>query len=262
MPCPFPGMDPFLEMPPYWSDFSPKLLTAISNALLPRVLPRYDVRIEEYLVVTHDEQRLHRVQPDVTISTAADWNVEDGGAAAVAQPTTVELDYPDFEPLTQRHLVLVHRASGRVVTVIELLSPVNKASGQEGRNAYLDKRAEFLASRCHLVELDLLRGGRRLPMAGPLPRGDYYVYVGRAGRRPRCQVLAWSLPAPLPTVPIPLLPEDADVPLDLQAAFRAAYEPALYERRLPYEGPLQPPLEAGRERWLQRCLRNRADSAP
>lgn len=181
MPCPFPGMDPFLEMPPYWSDFSPKLLTAISNSLLPRVLPRYDVRIEEYLIVTHDEQRLHRVQPDVTISTAADWNVEDGGAVAVAEPATVELDD---------------------------------------------------------------------------------VYVGRAGRRPRCQVLAWSLPAPLPTVPIPLLPEDADVPLDLQAAFRAAYEPALYERRLPYEEPLQPPLEAARERGLRRRLRNRAELAP
>ncbi|MCY2988106.1 MAG: DUF4058 family protein [Planctomycetota bacterium] len=49
MPCPFPGMDPFLEMPPFWGDFSPKLLTAISHALLPQLLPRYDLRIAEYL---------------------------------------------------------------------------------------------------------------------------------------------------------------------------------------------------------------------
>jgi hypothetical protein len=32
----------------------------------------------------------------------------------------------------------------------------------------LNKRAEFLACRCNLVELDLLRGGERLPMAGAL----------------------------------------------------------------------------------------------
>ena len=62
-------MDPFLEMPPFWSDFSPTLLGEIRNALLPQLLPRYDVRIEEYLFVTREDIRLHRVQPDVTIST-------------------------------------------------------------------------------------------------------------------------------------------------------------------------------------------------
>ncbi len=57
MPCPFPGMDPFLEMPPFGSDFSPRLLAEIGNALLPKLLPRYDVRIEEYLFVTREDIR-------------------------------------------------------------------------------------------------------------------------------------------------------------------------------------------------------------
>jgi hypothetical protein len=201
-------MDPFLEMQPFWSDFSPRLLTAIANALLPQVLPRYDVRIEEY---------------------------------------------PEFEPRTKRHLRLIHRPTGRVVTVMELLSPSNKTPGEDGLDAYLEKRAEFVASRCRLVELDLLRGGERLPMAGPLPAGDYYVYIGRVGRRPRCQIMAWSLRSPLPTIPIPLLPE---VSLDLQAAFRAAYEPSLYDRRLPYEEPLSPPLSAEDEAWVRQRLRS------
>ena len=261
MPCPFPGMDPFLEMPPFWGDFSPKLLTAISNALLPRLLPRYDVRIEEYLVVTHEEERLRPVQPDVTISTAAGWDSRTEGAVALAEPTTVELDYPEFEPVTQRHLRLVHRPTGRVVTVMELLSPTNKSPGEDGLDAYLDKRAEFLASRCHSVEFDLLRGGQRLPMAGPLPRGDYYVYVGRVGRRPRCQIVTWSLRSPLPIVPIPLLPEDPEVELDLQAVFRSAYEPALYDRRLPYDQPLVPSLSAEDEAWIRQRL-HQNDQAP
>ena len=66
MPSPFPGMDPYLEMPPFWSDFSPTLLGEIRNALLPKVLPLYDVRIEECLFVTREDIRLHRVQLDVT----------------------------------------------------------------------------------------------------------------------------------------------------------------------------------------------------
>jgi len=45
-------MDPDLEMPPFGGDFSPRLLGEIGNALLPNVLPLYDVRIEEYLFVT------------------------------------------------------------------------------------------------------------------------------------------------------------------------------------------------------------------
>jgi hypothetical protein len=248
-------MDPFLEVPPFWGDFSPRLLAEIGNALLPKVLPRYDVRIEEYLVVTREEIRLHRLQPDVTISAEPGWQPQVEPAVAVAEPTTVELDYPDIEPRMQRRLRLIHRPTGRVVTVMELLSPANKAPGEDGLDAYLEKRAELLASGSHLVEFDLLRGGERLPMAGPLPKGDYYVYVGRANRRPRGQIITWPLPSPLPTVPIPLLPDDPEVPLDLQAVFRAAYEPSLYDRRLPYEQPLLPPLPPKDEAWVRQRLR-------
>jgi hypothetical protein len=256
MPNPFPGMDPFLEMPPFWSDFSPRLLGEISNALLPLVLPRYDVRIEEYLTVTREEIRLHRVQPDVTVSTTAAWQPGAETSVTVTEPTTVELDYPDIEPRMQRRLRLIHRPTDRVVTVMELLSPINKASGEDGLDAYLEKRAEFLASGCHLIEFDLLRGGERLPMAGPLPKGDYYVYVGRAGRRPRGQIIAWPLHSPLPAVPVPLLPGDPEVSLDLQSAFRAAYEPSLYDHRLPYEQPLVPALSSDNEAWVRQRLLN------
>jgi hypothetical protein len=250
MPCPFPGMDPFLELPPYWSDFAPKLLASMSYALLPQVLPKYEVRIEEYLIVEQDEERLRRVQPDVTISTGGDYAATES-AVAVADATMVELEYPELEPHRQRRLVLIHQLTGQVVTVIELLSPSNKATGEGGIDSYAEKRAELLASQAHVVELDLLRGGQRLPMSGPLPRGDYYAFVGRVQRRPRCQVIAWPLRAPLPAIPVPLLPEDPEVSLDLAAAFRAAYEPSLYDRRLPYDQPLSPPLSPADEAWLR-----------
>jgi len=56
-------------------------------------------------------------------------------------------------------------------------------------------------------------------------------------------------------LPIPLLPDDPEVTLDLQAAFRAAYEPSLYDRRLPYDQPLVPALPAEDEAWVRDRLR-------
>jgi len=43
----------------------------------------------------------------------------------------------------ERHLHIIHRASQRVITVLELLSPSNKSPGQDGLGRYLDKRNEF-----------------------------------------------------------------------------------------------------------------------
>jgi hypothetical protein len=248
-------MDPYLELPPFWGDFAPRLLAAISNELLPKLLPKYDVRIEEYLFVEHDEERLHRVKPDVTIATSGEFShTTIVGGLAVADATTVELEYPEFEPHRQRHLVLIHQSTGQVVTIMELLSPSNKTAGEIGIEAYVEKRAELLASQCHLVELDLLRGGKRLPMSGPLPPGDYYAFIGRVERRPRCEVLAWPLRAAFPAIPVPLLPEDPEASLDLAAAFRAAYEPSLYDVRLPYDQPLVPPVSSADEAWLRERL--------
>jgi len=89
--------------------------------------------------------------------------------------------------------VLRDRETLRIVTLIELLSPTNKRAGGDGREQYLDKREEIIQSRTNLVELDLLRGGQRLPMQGDLPRADYYALVRRGWRRRRAAVYAWTL---------------------------------------------------------------------
>jgi hypothetical protein len=251
----FPGMDPVLELPPFWSDFSPKLLTSISNQLLQQLLPKYDVRLEEYLILSEVHQRLNRFRPDATITTSEQAPVGQS-SAAMLKPATAELDYPTYDALTQRHLKVIHRETERVVTVLELLSPTNKARGEGGMNAYLDKRAELLTAPCNLVELDLLRGGDRLPMSGELPPGDYFAYVGHVDRKPRCNVIGWPWRVPLPAISIPLLAEDGDATLDLQTVFLAAYLPAYYPQRLPYDRPLAPPLPIDEATWLQQILQS------
>jgi hypothetical protein len=166
------------------------------------------------------------LRPDVTVSTTPAWEPTKDTGIAVAEPVTTELEYPAYEPLTQRRLKIIRLPHERVVTAIALLSPVNKATGEGGQKAYLEKRSELLACQCNLVELDLLRGGQRLPMSGPLPPADYYAFSGRVSNIPRCHVVGWSLRAPLPAIDFPLLAPDPDVQLNLQSVFRAAYEPA------------------------------------
>jgi hypothetical protein len=252
MPCPFPGMDPFLEVPPYWSDFSPAFLTAIRNRLIPEVFPKYDVRLEEYLVLEHDDLPSHRVRPDLVVSS--DWRTKSGTSVQVLSlpqsANTLEAAYPDFVPITQRRLVLTHRSTGQVVTVLELLSPVNKARGKDGIEAYESKREELLTTTCHLIELDLLRGGERLPIKGAMPSGDYFAYIGRSDRRPTCQIIGWPWQSVLPPIPLPLLPEDGETQIDLALAFKDAYDPAYYHQRLPYDSPLRPPLSEPELEWV------------
>lgn len=257
MPNPFPGMDPYLEMQPFWSDFAPTLLGEIRNALLPKLLPNYDVRIEEYLVVMHEDIKLHRVKPDVTVAATTQWQPTSSATTAAPDTTTIELDYPDIEPQKQRRLKIIHQPDQQPVTVVELLSPSNKENGEDGIEAYLEKRTELIASHVNLVEIDLLRGGERLPMREPLPAADYFVYVGRPNRRPRCQLVYWPLSKPLPKIQIPLLPEDGDAELDLGEVFRSAYEPALYDRRLPYDQPLKPKPSESDQKWILDCLSKR-----
>ena len=104
----------------------------------------------------------------------------------------------------QAFLTIRERETMTVVTVLEVLSLDNKRSGSDGRREYLRKREAVLESDVHLVELDLLRAGTRLPTVEPLPPGACYAYVSRADRRPQVEVYAWTLRQSLPTIPVPL----------------------------------------------------------
>jgi len=84
----------------------------------------------------------------------------------------------------------------------------------------------------HLVELDLLLLGRRLPMEKTLPVADYYYFLSRSEQRPDCQVYHWPLRERLPTLPIPLRAPDPDVQIDLAAVFTTAYERGRFGRRI------------------------------
>jgi hypothetical protein len=138
--------------------------------------------------------------------------------------------------------------------VLEVLSPSNKRPGGDGRREYLQKRDQVFESATHLVELDLLRGGARLPMKSPLPPGDYCTIISKSHRRPRASVYAWFLPDPLPTIPIPLMKGDDDVPLDLGAALTAVYDRARYQLSINYSATLQVPPPEEQAKWINQRI--------
>lgn len=255
MPSPFPGIDPFIECQE-WEDFHATFNTVIRESLSPRIEPRYIVRVERrvYVELPFESEESPR-RPDVVV-LYSDQSAATGetrtGTATTAAPVPGLLPMP--EERRESYLIIRDRETLEVVTVIETLSPANKRKDSTGRREYLRKREVVLESHAHLVELDLLRGGERLPMNSTLPPGDYFAIVSRSERRPHAEIYAWSLRQALPTLNIPLRQGDLDVPLDLQAAFTTVCNRARYDLSLDYRKRLTPALSESDAAWMRSLL--------
>jgi hypothetical protein len=148
-------MDPYLEHPILWTAVHARLINVISQQLAPRLRPRYITSIEERVLI--DIPGSQRI-PDVWIQKAADRESVGGTSLAMAEPVILEIPRDE---LKEHFIEIMDRYQDlKVVTVIEVASPANKASG-EGRAAYLTKRQVTFASDTHLVEVDLSRTGNR-----------------------------------------------------------------------------------------------------
>jgi hypothetical protein len=138
------------------------------------------------------------------------------------------------------------------VAVIEYLTPTNKRG--PGHKEYLWRRKGFLEDRVHLVEIDLDRLGERVPMSASLLRTPYFVFVIRCGEQPITDVWPIALSQPLPVIPIPLLPGDADAILDLQLAMNAAYDDGAFGYVIDYRATPEIPLTAEQSAWVDQHL--------
>ena len=134
-----------------------------------------------------DGETRHPFLPDVSITAPGGRKKgSKKGGTALAEPAG------DADPVTMRAFVQeehretfveIYEASAgqRLVTSIEVLSPSNKRPGTEGWELYQRKRQSLLLGNVSLVEIDLLRGGQRMPMLDPWPDSPYTLLVARAG---------------------------------------------------------------------------------
>jgi hypothetical protein len=148
------------------------------------------------------------------------------------------------------------RPQGRLVTCLEVLSPVNKRPNTPGWDLYQRKRQGLMLGQVHLVEIDLLRGGERPPMLDPWPDSPYTLHVARAGWDDG-KVWPAHYRKPLPVIPVPLAKPDPPLRLDLQPLIAGIYERSRYARSIDYAKPLKPPLPPKDVAWLKKQLKGR-----
>jgi hypothetical protein len=255
-------MDPYLEDPQRWRGFHANMIVAFEELLNRRLRPKYVAEVETrvYLAPSDDPAEEQLRIPDLWIERRNGRKAKGSahganGAVAVAEPlvvTTIEDD-----ETVERRVEIRATATGKLVTVIELLSPSNKVAGAEGRKSFLDKRREVTSSKAHWVEIDLLREGHSLPVRKRLPEHDYFVHVSPVDLRPAGRVWPIRLPQPSPAIGIPLRKPDPDVPLELQAALNLVYERGSYDLKLNYSKPPNPPLPPAVAKWSNKLLKSK-----
>jgi hypothetical protein len=168
-------------------------------------------------------------------------------STVLAAPLQLETVVPEEVP--HFNVEIRDTANRRLVTAIEILSPWNKRG--TGRRKYLVRRRRLLSSSAHLMEIDLLRAGRRVPMRKPLPEAAYFVLCSRVQNRPLTDVWPIQIDERLPTVRVPLLHGDPDVALDLQSALNVIYDSVGYDLAINYRKPPDTPFTPDEEKRMQ-----------
>jgi hypothetical protein len=221
MPSPFPGMDPYLEGEDLWPVFHHQLVLCLYQILLPGLVDRYRARIAQRHYVTEQ---------------------------ALFTSVVREEHHEDFVEIR-------HRTDGRLVTLVDVVSPANKTTNA-GRTAYLDKRKEGRTAGANLVEIDLiLQGQPTLEYSRDgLPDWDYAVTVTRATQAERYEIYTTTLQKRLPRFRLPLAADDRDTVLDLHVAFNRCYDQGDFASQIDYGRDPAPPLSDEDRRWLNDVL--------
>ena len=224
MPSPFPGMDPYLEHPKLWAPFQHQLLACLYQNLLPGLVDRYRARVGT------------RAYTSETVLFTSIIREEHG----------------------EEYIEVRTRADGKLVTLIETVSPANKTT-TAGRNAYLEKRREALQQRAAIVEIDLvLQGKPTLTFSRDgLPDYDFAVTVTRSTAPDRYEIYTSTLQKKLPKFKVPLAPDDRDALLDLQPTFNRAYDLGNFAAQIDYKQPPPPdvPLSDANAEYLDTILK-------
>jgi Protein of unknown function (DUF4058) len=259
MPNPFPGMNPYLENPDEWPQVHHLLISSLLETLVPQLLPKYIVTIDKRIYqASESEDDILVGLPDVSVQRSQTRTESTDSAVAVATPTAtpVEVRVPMLMEFREGYLEVRETKNKEVVTVIELLSPANKRPGQ-GRKMYEEKRQQVLGSRTHLVEIDLLRGWKPLPVFDSNLAANYRILVSRGDRRPKADLYLFNLSDAIPTFPLPLRRGDVEPVVELQSLINQLYDRAGYDYIINYNSETVPKLSESEGVWVDTLLREK-----
>jgi hypothetical protein len=253
-------MDPYLEHKDLWLSFHNGLAYEIQAHLNQYIQPSYFARTTARVIYDVVEisagpsANSYAIYPDVGVWESASSGSGIAVAASTITPAPVESLILQEIALRQHSVEIRQTETKMLVTVIEILSPVNKRPGHEAYEEYLRKRRDILRSSVHLLEIDLLRAGTRPRLERPVPPAPYYIVLSRANRRPKVEVWPIQLAERLPVLPVPLLEPDPDTPLDLAQVVASVYERGAYGVEIDYRQQPPPPLSEAEAAWVERLL--------
>jgi hypothetical protein len=164
-------------------------------------------------------------------------DVEGAVAVAVVPPKVRHTIRPEIDEYVykRRSVVIRHVSNHRLIALIEILSPGNKAS-RHALRSFLDKAESALAHSIHLLLVDLHPPGPRDPRgihgalwerlfsdAVPTPEKPLTLVAYAAGPVPTAYVEPVAVGDALPDMPLFLAAEQY-INVPLETTYRAAYE--------------------------------------
>ncbi|MEM6836957.1 MAG: DUF4058 family protein [Cyanobacteria bacterium P01_C01_bin.120] len=244
----FPGMNPYLEHPALWPEMHTFIIVNLARTLNTQIVPKYRAAAERRI---YQDTVLVGIPDNVVFRRSSFENTTGSSvsstAAAVAEPERVTV--PALEEVREPYLEIREIATGKVITAVELLSPANKRNGT-GRQQYVSKRQSRLNSQTHFVEIDLLRTGEPMPIAGGR-QSDYQVMVSRSPDRPVADRYPFNLSDPIPCFCLPLQAGDMESIIDLGQTLQQASEEAAIDLAIDYSQFPHPPLSDEQTHWLK-----------
>jgi Protein of unknown function (DUF4058) len=240
MKSPFIGMNPWLEGY-LWGDVHSRLANIFAEMLAPQVSPKYVARIAIATMYDNDpSSEIGITYPDVELMERNNMLKEPTVAYGNKKPTEPTI-VTRFKLPIEIKLPIVEirdRAQNKLVTAIEILSPVNKRN--PNLTNYRQKINELHQNNVNILEIDLLRRGTR-PFVFKNSNTHYQMMLLRANTA-KAAVWAINLKEKLPVLPVPLLPPDADAVLDLSEALDIIFERSFYHLSIDYvKDELAPP---------------------
>lgn len=240
----FPGMNPYLESPHRWPEIHHQLISEIAATLNSQVVPKYRAAVETRVYIDFSLVGI----PDVFVAKKSEQpGIQSTSVAVFTKPERVTIPSPC--EVKEGYIEIRETATRRVITIIELLSPANKRSG-EGRRQYLKKRHAILESETHFVEIDLLRKGDPMPLIEG-QETDYQVLVSRVDERPVAERYAFGVQDSMPKFPLPLQTEDTEPCIDLKALLSQVCRKTAIDIVIDYQTQPQPALSSSDFSWLK-----------
>jgi hypothetical protein len=223
-------MDPWLEDEEVFPNLHDKLIVYLQEQLNAVMPPGY-VAISKNRVWVDDELRR---DPDVSLFGRDRGPNSNGGSTMTLTGLVTIGQERTSDPWEEPYLEILSSKGKRLVTAIEVLSPSNKKTGDNG------------GSHVTLVPL------KRLQEA--VGQFDYHISVVVAHSMTYLAA-GIRLADRLPTIGIPLDPDVPEVTVDLQPLLDRCYDGGRYPELVNYRHPCDSPLTPEQQEWAEGILR-------